>query len=279
MQRCFLLGGRGFIGSRLSYLLTTKGVSWVAPDSNSLNLIPGACVSKLKKLYKEGDCLIILAALAPYRGRDVKTFCDNMRIADNIHKSIDSRISSIVYISSDAVYEKSQEIVQDGTLPSPSSLYGMMHRSRELLFKDFSEKLLILRPTMVFGNADPHDAYGPSKFLRTSLESGEIVLFGEGEERRDYIGIDDIASLIVSAINRSLRGKFNIANGTSHSYRAIADIILSKLPNTRLKFVPRREQVLHRQYPRPKIWDLLDHQPVNIACSIEKYFKDFHERI
>jgi len=274
MQRCVLLGGTGFIGSRLSQLLTVKGIEWIAPNSKCFNLISGECVSKLQNLYEEGDCLIILAALAPYRGRDVHTFCDNMRIADNIHKSIDNRISNIVYISSDAVYGKSQHIVQDDTLASPSSLYGMMHRARELLFSDFSERLLVLRPTMVIGHDDPHGAYGPNKFLKTSSELGRIVLFGEGEELRDYIEIDDLASLVVSAIKKNLQGNFNIVSGSSHSFRAIADIILSKTPDTKLVFAARQDEIFHRQYPTPRILNLLEQKPLDIVCSIEKYFKE-----
>lgn len=279
MQRCVLLGGAGFIGSRLSQLLTVKGIRWIAPSSSTLNLISGECISKLQKLYNEDDCLIILATLSPYRGRDVQTFCDNMRIADNIHKSIDNRISTIVYISSDAVYEKSEEIVRDDTHPSPSSLYGVMHRARELLFKDFSDRLLVLRPTMVFGQDDPHGVYGPNKFLKTSRELGKIVLFGEGEERRDYIEVGDLASLIVCAIQNTLRGNFNMVSGVSHNFRSIADEIISKLPSTKLEFSARRNEILHRQYPNPKILDLLDHEPSDIICSIKNYFRVLNEGI
>ena len=43
----------------------------------------------------------------------------------------------------------------------------MMHVIRENYLKSlFLKKLCILRPTLIYGEGDPHNGYGPNKFIR-----------------------------------------------------------------------------------------------------------------
>jgi nucleoside-diphosphate-sugar epimerase len=37
---------------------------------------------------------------------------------------------------------------------------------------------------------DPHNGYGPNRFRRLAAGGEEIVLFGEGEERRDHVQVE-----------------------------------------------------------------------------------------
>ena len=47
----------------------------------------------------------------------------------------------------------------------PNSLHGYMHLVREIIFKKyFKNKLLILRPTLIYGVEDNHQGYGPIYF-------------------------------------------------------------------------------------------------------------------
>ena len=48
----------------------------------------------------------------------------------------------------------------------------------------FTGPLALIRPTLVHGLDDPHNGYGPNRFRRLAATGREIVLFGEGEERR-----------------------------------------------------------------------------------------------
>ena len=47
--------------------------------------------------------------------------------------------------------------------------------------------LAILRPTLIYGAGDPHNGYGPNRFRRLAATGKPIILFGEGEERRDHV--------------------------------------------------------------------------------------------
>ena len=77
------------------------------------------------------------------------------------------------------------------------------------------------------GLADPHDSYGPNRFRRLAAQGKDIVLFGEGEERRDHVLIDDVAELIFRILSRGSTGTLNIATGAVHSFRSIAEMVVA----------------------------------------------------
>ena len=53
--------------------------------------------------------------------------------------------------------------------------------------------------------------------------SGEdIVLFGEGEERRDHVLVEDVAEMVVRMLRHRSRGVLNVATGEVHSFRDVA---------------------------------------------------------
>src|SRR5258708_2207413 len=79
-----------------------------------------------------------------------------------------------------------------------------------------------LGPTLIYGASDPHNGYGPNRFRRLAEEGKDIVLFGEGEERRDHVYVDDVAELILKALQHRSVGALNIATGEVHSFLQIA---------------------------------------------------------
>jgi UDP-glucose 4-epimerase len=101
-----------------------------------------------------------------------------------------------------------------------------MHLAREIAFQStVKAPLAILRPTLIYGTRDPHNGYGPNRFRRLAMGGEDIVLFGEGEERRDHILVDDLAELVFRVLMRRSTGMLNVATGEVHSFRAIAELV------------------------------------------------------
>ena len=140
--------------------------------------------------------------------------------------------SHLVNISSDAVYADGPLPLTESSPAAPTSMHGAMHLAREIAFAGkVKAPIAQLRPTLIYGPADPHNGYGPNRFRRLANAGQDIVLFGEGEERRDHVLIDDVAELAVRVLSHRSQGVLNAATGTVHSFRSVAEQVVAISPN------------------------------------------------
>src|ERR1700674_5729970 len=90
----------------------------------------------------------------------------------------------LVYISSDAIYADDANPVTERSAVAPSTVHGMMHAARELMFcSEYRGAFACLRPTLIYGAGDPHSGYGPNRFRRQAAKGEPIIIFSEGEEK------------------------------------------------------------------------------------------------
>ena len=144
----------------------------------------------------------------------------------------DIKYTHFIYLSSDAVYKDSSNLINEKSLTEPDSFHGLMHLIREkLIINQLIHNLSIIRPTLVFGEGDPHNGYGPNLFLRNALENNSIYLFGKGEEKRDHVYISDVGKIISEIIFNKYLGVFNITSGRTITFYEIANKISKKFNN------------------------------------------------
>ena len=161
-----------------------------------------------------------------------------------------SPVKHVAYISSDAVYVDSDSPLSEESYAQPGSLHGIMHLAREVMLTNaWQGPLCLLRPTLIYGTGDPHNGYGPNRFIRLAKKKEEILLFGEGEERRDHVWIQDVSDLICRVLSHRSTGILNIATGTVFSFREIAEQATQITPNSsQIKSSPRSGPMPHNGY-------------------------------
>lgn len=223
--RVVILGAAGFVGAATAKLLQSKRIPTLALGRGDLDLLSADAATRLRALLQPSDALVVVSAKAPVK--NVAMLGDNIRMMIAVCDALaDAKVAHVVYISSDAVYRDSAGPLNENSCAEPSSLHGVMHLAREVMLKTVvTAPLAILRPTLIYGAADPHNGYGPNRFRRLAAEGKELVLFGEGEERRDHVLIDDVAELAVRVLRHKSQGTLNIATGEVHSFRSIAETI------------------------------------------------------
>jgi nucleoside-diphosphate-sugar epimerase len=141
----------------------------------------------------------------------------------------------------------------------------MMHAARELMFREVKAPFAALRPTLIYGARDPHSGYGPNRFRRQAAEGGPITLFGEGEEKRDHVAVEDVARLAVRILQHRSTGSLNAVTGVATSFSDIAHLVADN-------FEPKVEvKHLVRTVPRPHLL----HRFFDIT-NCYKAFPDFH---
>jgi UDP-glucose 4-epimerase len=214
-----VVGARGFVGGAIADALEERGVDCLRLTSDDVNLLEPRSGAKLAGLIKPGDAVVIATALAPCK--DYTMFRDNIIMQTEINDGLAaSQPSHVLYVSSDAVYSDTPDPLHEGSVMAPDNMHGMMHVARETMLRASFPELPIacLRPTLVYGAGDPHNGYGPNRFRRLAQAGEAITLFGEGEERRDHVNVDDVAELGAQMIMHRSFGALNAATGTVISF-------------------------------------------------------------
>lgn len=262
--RVVVIGAAGFVGGAVAARLERDGVPVLRISRKEVDLLAPDADLRIEKLLKKTDSVVAASAKAPVKNADM--LVENMVMARAMVRALSSvSVSHVINISSDAVYADSNAPLTESSCASPGSLHGAMHLAREVMFQsELKAPLAILRPSLLYGAADPHNGYGPNRFRRLAAKGEDIVLFGEGEERRDHVLIDDVAELVARVLFRRSTGVLNIATGEVHSFMVVAKkIIEMEGGKSKIKTTPRSGPMPHNGY-----------RPFDIA-GCRKAFPDF----
>jgi len=248
-SRVAVIGAGGFVGSAICARLVADRVPVLALTRNELDLLKPEASATLQRLLRADDSVVFVSALAPTRNNAM--LIDNLRMAETVCAALAAQsVAHLVYISSDAVYSVDANPVTERSCQQPSSLHGAMHLAREIMLRTtFKLPLAILRPTLIYGAKDPHNGYGPNRFRRLAAKGEAITLFGEGEEKRDHVHIDDVAALVSAALQQRSTGTLNIATGRSASFLEIAKMIAALSGHSvEIRGTPRQNPITHRHF-------------------------------
>jgi len=222
--RVVILGASGFVSSASQRRLETQNILVLPLAQAMLDLTHKDAGIRLANMLHPDDALLFVAAKAPVKSEAM--LIENLRMCESACEALkQTPVNHVVYISSDAVYSDSDSPLTERSCAQPGSLHGIMHLAREVMLSNaYSGPLCILRPTLIYGKEDPHNGYGPNRFLRLASKGEEIVLFGEGEERRDHVWVEDVAELVSRVILHCSKGILNIATGTVMSFKELAEL-------------------------------------------------------
>ncbi len=246
-KRVVLIGGASFIGSAVAQQLEGKTTVLSLGRAN-VDLTADGAANKLAGFLKADDAVVAISAQAPCR--NVDDFLVNAEIIKTLTKALEQQpVAHLVNISSDAVYPDEPVPLSEAVPAAPTSMHGAMHLAREIALRGLSIPMATLRPTLVYGDSDPHNGYGPNQFRRKANKNEPITLFGEGEERRDHVLVDDVAELVVRVLFSGSTGVLNAATGTVTTFKEVAEKAVTLSGQTvEINGSPRKGPMPHNGY-------------------------------
>lgn len=293
-MKSLVTGVAGFIGSHLAKELIKRGDQVIGLDSftdyypkwmKEENLKP--LREKEKFTFIEGDLLGLdleellsgtdycfhQAAQAGVRASwgkyfDTYTKCNILATQRLLEAAKESRPKKFVFASSSSIYGDSQDLpLRENSLPRPLSPYGVTKLASEnlvsLYHKNYGLPTISLRYFTVFGPGQrPDMAF--HKFIKAALSNEEIVIFGDGEQTRDFTFISDIVRANILAAESELSGEiFNIGGGSRISLKGAIKILEESIgQKIRLKYVePQRGDMRHTLADISRAKNLLGYQP------------------
>ena len=142
-------------------------------------------------------------------------------------------IHHLVYISSDAVYTDDANPVREDSPRAPTTTHGMMHAARELMLAASTAAPVVhLRPTLIYGAADPHNGYGPNRFRRQTKKANRFKSLAKEKSNGTMFW------LMMSLESRpwprpiKVKGRLNVVTGVSTSFKDIAEIVAKQFKGT-----------------------------------------------
>jgi nucleoside-diphosphate-sugar epimerase len=230
-----LLGATGFLGQAIDAALSASGATVHGFSSKTLNLTDRAAFGVLDALAGPDTTLIFASAVTPDKGRTLDALDANLQMAMNVGRYLESHsFRKVVYVSSDAVYPMFDEVVTEASPVEPADFYALAKYAGERVMANVCGAakipLATVRPTGVYGAGDTHNSYGPNRFISQIKNDRKVSMFGEGDDIRDHVYLDDAAAAVVGLAASDATGLFNIASGESRTFGSIVEQLQALSP-------------------------------------------------
>lgn len=308
MEKVIVTGGAGFIGSHLAEELARRGYQVTILDDlstgemeNIKELLKKGSVqfiqdsitnfSLLKELF-QGAIYVFHQAALPSVPRSVKDplAANEVNITGTLNVLLaarDNKVRKVVYASSSSVYGDTPTLPKkEDMVPHPQSPYAVSKLAGEHYCRVFQEvyglATACLRYFNVYGprqNPDSQYAAVIPRFIRWASEGSPLIIFGDGEQTRDFTFIADAVEADILAAESNASGVFNIGRGKSITINELAKLVI-KLTGNNVEPVhqePREGDIRHSLADISKAKTLGYEPRYNLEEGLEETRKFHHE--
>lgn len=308
MEKVIVTGGAGFIGSHLAEELARRGYQVTILDDlstgemeNIKELLKKGSVqfiqdsitnfSLLKELF-QGAIYVFHQAALPSVPRSVKDplAASEVNITGTLNVLLaarDNKVRKVVYASSSSVYGDTPTLPKkEDMVPYPQSPYAVTKLAGEHYCRVFQEvyglATACLRYFNVYGprqNPDSQYAAVIPRFIRWAFEGSPLIIFGDGEQTRDFTFIADAVEANILAAESNASGVFNIGQGKSITINELAKLVI-RLTGNNVEPVhqePREGDIRHSLADISKAKTLGYEPRYNLEEGLEETRKFHHE--
>jgi len=243
-------------------------------DNENFQLIPYSLLDlDLVEILEDIDYVFHQAAQAGVRhswGINFEIYTKNNILATQklLEACRISDVKKVIYASSSSVYGDTKSLpMKETDLPRPISPYGVSKLAGEhlchLYCKNYGISSISLRYFTIYGPRQrPDMAF--HRFIQAILDEKEIVIYGDGEQTRDFTYIEDAIEANILAMNSDKKeGIYNIGGGsrtTVNNCIRILEEIIGKRAKIR-NIEPQKGDVRHTYADTSKAAEELGYKP------------------
>ena len=210
-----VLGAGGFIGSHIIQLLQRNTIDHYSPSRNE--------VLEGKEL---GDIIYCIGLTADFRSKPFETV--NAHVGKLAQVLENCRFNSLTYLSSARLYINCPEKMVDENAMihvdpnDPEELYTLTKLTGERLCLSSGRNCKVVRLSNVIGAYQDRGVF-LSQVISTIKEKGNIMLEQALSSAKDYIGINEVAPLLVKMSREGQAGIYNIASGINTTHQELLE--------------------------------------------------------
>lgn len=242
-MRVLITGHRGFVGRhlRMAYVEGGHQVTGIdiAPDPRSFRSSP---VCDARDFFQDDDirydlvlhCAAVVGGRTFIDGRPFELAVEDLSIDAALFRwAMRTKPGRIVFFSSSAAYPirrqqrafhhrlKETHIDLDAS-EQPDSMYGWVKLTGEQLARHAHQvglDVTVLRPFSGYGSDQDLTYPFPAIMKRIARRDNPVVVWGDGEQVRDWVHIDDVVGMVQAVVEAKAAGPFNIGTGRATSFR------------------------------------------------------------
>jgi GDP-L-fucose synthase len=248
-EKIFVAGHRGMVGSALIRGLETAGFSKLLKrDRSELDLGDSAAVTKFFQNEKPEVVIFAAAKVGGIKANNeqpVEFLLENLRVQNNVVAAAhDSGVRKLLFLGSSCIYPKlaPQPIPETALLSGPleptNEAYAIAKIAGVKLCQAFSREyganFISAMPTNLYGpndNFDLETSHVLAALLRKAYEAKkgsarELVVWGTGTPRREFLHVDDCASACLFLLEKYDSPEIiNVGCGEDISIHELAELI------------------------------------------------------
>ena len=265
-MKVIVTGGASFIGSHLVELLSKRKIKKIiildhlqdGSLKNIKNILKSKKVilkkvdirknEKILRLFNNIDCVFHLAAMSDIVPSitDPKNYLETnimgtMNILEAMRKN---KVNKIIYAASSSCYGIPKKYpTKENEMINPKYPYAFSKNIGEQMIKHWSNvynlNYISLRLFNVYGTRSrTHGAYGAALgvFLKQKLSNHPFTIVGNGEQKRDFVNVKDVAEAFYKALKSNKKNKtYNVGSGSPISVNKLVSLLEGKKV-----FIPKR---------------------------------------
>ena len=227
-----VVGANGFVGRSLCKKYLSENNTVFSFFHKNSSLIPYDCIKvPIESNFDQKlDCILI--AIGGH-GSNHQEYLDQYLTIEKIITKY--RYEKIIFISSVEVYGRNRNIISVDSCFNNPNIYGLSKICQEFLIKALPN-YTIIRPTYLYGKGMNNNSLLPI-LINKAKNKLDIVVYGDGKRKQDYLHIDDLSQLCWVATTSDCENCTVIAaTGKSISNLEIAKEICNNSSDSCVKF-------------------------------------------
>jgi GDP-L-fucose synthase len=312
-QKIFIAGHKGLVGASILTYLKKKGTEIITRDRNELDLLNQTQVQDFFKNEKIDQVYLAAAKVGGIYANNTypaEFIYENLMIQTNIiHSAFLGGVKKLLFIGSSCIYpKKAKQPIQEnelfnGKLESTNEPYAVAKIAGIKMCESYNRQYgkshnidyRCIMPTNLYG---PHNSYDTKnshviaalidRFHKAKVNNlSEVIIWGTGEPRREFLYVDDMTRAAVYIMNLSKKiytekttpmcSHINVGYGTDLTIKDLANSI-REIVNFKgvINFDPAQPDGTPRKLLDSQILNNFDFKPeVDLKEGLIKTYQDY----